>query len=110
MALHYKKTAQVVDDRFADTQLPTTKQIAIYYRQSTDAQIGNVSTTIQTVDMVNYLKRLGWSDEAIVMIDMDGGVSGTKKIDERPGMSMLYGLINDGKIGRFSLPRRRQVI
>lgn len=94
----YRTPTQDQANLLVDTQLPTGMPIAIYYRQSTDAQVGNISTTIQTVDMVNYLKTLGWSDENIIMIDMDGGVSGTKKIDERPGMSMLYGLITDGKI------------
>jgi DNA invertase Pin-like site-specific DNA recombinase len=82
-----------------ETGLPTHLPIAIYYRQSTEAQIGNVSTTIQTVDMVEYLKQRGWAAENIIMIDMDAGVSGTTKIDERPGMSKLFDLITQGKLG-----------
>lgn len=82
-----------------ETSLPTRLPIAIYYRQSTEAQIGNVSTTIQTVDMVEYLKHRGWAAENIIMIDMDAGVSGTTKIDERPGMSKLFDLITQGKLG-----------
>jgi DNA invertase Pin-like site-specific DNA recombinase len=82
-----------------DTSLPTSLPIAIYYRQSTDAQIGNISTTLQTVDMVRFLKQQGWSDEHIIMIDMDGGVSGTTKIDERSGMRWLFSLITENKIG-----------
>ena len=35
----------------------------------------------------------------IIMIDMDAGISGTKKIDERPGMSYLYDLIEENAIG-----------
>ena len=73
--------------------LPIAHPIAVYYRQSSDAQIGNVSTTIQTVDMVAYLKQRGWNDKSIHMIDMDAGVSGTKRIDERPGMRLLFDLI-----------------
>ena len=95
----YKQLVRTEELQLSDTQLPTHKPIAIYYRQSTDAQIGNISTTIQTVDMVNYLKRLGWSDERIIMIDMDAGVSGTKKIEERPGMRMLYSHITTNSIG-----------
>lgn len=82
-----------------DGRLPIDRPIAIYYRQSTDAQVGNVSTAIQTVDMVDYLKRLGWADDQIIMIDMDEGVSGTTKIDERPGMRMLFDLITEGEVG-----------
>src|SRR5262245_25584019 len=82
-----------------ETILPTHLPIAIYYRQSTEAQIGNISTTLQTVDMVKYLQQHGWDSTNIHMIDMDGGMSGTTKIDERPGMSRLFGLITQDKIG-----------
>lgn len=81
------------------TTLPTNRPIAVYYRQSTDAQIGNISTSIQTVDMVAYLTAKGWDKEHIYMIDMDAGVSGTTKIDERPGMKHLFDLITRGEIG-----------
>jgi hypothetical protein len=40
----------------SDAALPIHLPIAIYYRQSTEAQIGNISTTLQTVDMVKYLQ------------------------------------------------------
>lgn len=81
------------------TALPIDRPVAIYYRQSTDSQVGNISTSIQTVDMVAYLKHCGWTDEHILMIDMDAGVSGTTKIDERPGMSELFDLITSGQLG-----------
>ena len=81
-----------------DTRLPTDEPIAIYYRQSTEGQIGNVSTTLQTVDMVQYLQSRGWDEDDILMIDMDEGVSGAKKIDERQGMSHLFELITNNKI------------
>lgn len=83
----------------APDRLPLARPIAIYYRQSTEAQVGNVSTTLQTVDMVAYLQRQGWDDGKIIMIDMDAGISGTTKIDERPGMSRLFRLITEEKIG-----------
>jgi len=80
-------------------RLPIDRPIAVYYRQSTDAQVGNISTSLQTVDMVAYLIERGWSEENILMIDMDAGISGAKKIDERPGMSSLFRLITEGEIG-----------
>ena len=43
--------------------------------------------------------RQGWVRENVFMIDMDAGVSGTKKIRERKGMSTLYDLIETGQIG-----------
>lgn len=82
-----------------ETRLPTDSPIAIYYRQSTEAQVGNISTTLQTVDMVKYLEQQGWNERNIIMIDMDAGISGTTKIDERPGMSKLFSLITQDKIG-----------
>jgi DNA invertase Pin-like site-specific DNA recombinase len=81
------------------TALPTNRPIAVYYRQSTDGQIGNISTTMQTVDMVSYLESQGWNEENIVLIDMDGGVSGTTRIDERDGMRYLFDLITEKQIG-----------
>jgi hypothetical protein len=81
------------------TQLPIHKPVANYYRQSTAAQVGNISTEMQTIDMTAYLRRLGWQDEQIYMIDMDQGVSGTKKIDEREGMKHLFDLITTDQIG-----------
>ena len=49
--------------------------------------------------MPEYLKRLGWPEDKIILIDMDEGVSGSKKIDERQGMSLLFDLISTGEIG-----------
>lgn len=71
---------------YAAPQLSTDEPVAVYYRQSTLEQVGNISTALQTVDMVEHLKQRGWSTSDIYLIDMDAGVSGTKKIDERPGM------------------------
>ncbi len=82
----------------AVSSLPINDPIGVYYRQSTDGQVGNISTSIQTVDMPSYLRSRGWSDEQIYLIDMDAGVSGTTKIDERPGMKHLFELITEGKI------------
>ncbi|MHB8626108.1 MAG: recombinase family protein [Aggregatilineales bacterium] len=82
----------------AEGHLPTDQPIAVYYRQSSDVQVGNISTAIQTVDMVAHLKQRGWAEGDIYLIDMDAGVSGTKRIDERPGMRKLFELIVGQKI------------
>ncbi len=79
--------------------LPTTSPVAVYYRQSTKAQVGNRSTQMQNVDMRAELKARGWADDLIIPIEMDEGLSGQKTIDERPGMKKLYGLIVDREIG-----------
>jgi DNA invertase Pin-like site-specific DNA recombinase len=80
-------------------KLPMDRPVAVYYRQSTEAQVGNISTTIQTVDMIELLKRRGWQEEQIILVDMDKGVSGQTKIDEREGMRYLLDLITSGQIG-----------
>jgi DNA invertase Pin-like site-specific DNA recombinase len=49
--------------------------------------------------MVEHLIAQGWQREQINMIDMDAGISGQKKISERPGMSLLYRQIENGEIG-----------
>ncbi|MBN1991934.1 MAG: recombinase family protein [Anaerolineae bacterium] len=95
----YQPITKKDDALFGDTQLPLHLPVAVYYRQSTEAQIGNISTTIQTVDMVELLKGRGWAKDKIIMIDMDAGISGTTKIDEREGMSTLFSLITNDKIG-----------
>jgi DNA invertase Pin-like site-specific DNA recombinase len=95
----YRKPEQEKIDPYKAQPLPLGRPVAVYYRQSSEGQIGNISTTLQTVDMVEHLMRRGWQREQIIMIDMDAGVSGTKKIDERPGMSYLHRLIEDGEIG-----------
>src|SRR5258706_11131092 len=100
MTRRYGK-AQPPSIEIADSlnELPTDRPIAIYYRQSTYAQVGNISTAIQTVDMAAYLNKRGWSPDKVIMIDMDAGISGTTKIDERPGMKKLFQLITDSTIG-----------
>jgi len=80
-------------------RLPTNQRIAVYYRQSSMAQVGNISTTLQQVDLPCYIQELGWSEDQIILIDEDAGVSGTTRIDEREGMSRLYDLITEHKIG-----------
>lgn len=96
---NYKKQPDAQAFPKGASELPTNRPVAVYYRQSTDGQIGNVSTAMQTIDMVKYLEQRGWAKDNILMIDMDGGISGTTKIDERPGMRSLFDLITDGKLG-----------
>jgi hypothetical protein len=95
----YRKAEQNTIDPYKAQPLPLGRPVAVYYRQSSEGQIGNISTTLQTVDMVEHLMRQGWEREQIIMIDRDAGISGTKKIKERPGMSYLYDLIEDRAIG-----------
>jgi hypothetical protein len=86
-------------DPYKSQPLPLGKPVSVYYRQSSEGQIGNISTTLQTVDMVEHLIAQGWRREQINMIDMDAGISGQKKISERPGMSLLHRQIENSEIG-----------
>lgn len=99
MARTFKSSEVEPSSSLAQFDLPVGRPVAVYYRQSTDGQIGNISTSMQTVDMVAEMKRRGWKAEDIYLIDADAGVSGTKKIDERVGMRELFQLITDGTIG-----------
>src|SRR5579862_4073117 len=97
-----KYTKRVEQDPTASrdsSRLPIEQPVAVYYRQSSEAQVGNISTTMQTVDLPAYLNKLGWQEENIILIDDDAGISGTTKIDERPGMRQLFDLIIDERIG-----------
>src|SRR5260221_9512612 len=49
--------------------------------------------------MIEHLERLGWVRERILMVDMDAGVSGTKKIKDRPGLSRIFDMIEQGQLG-----------
>jgi DNA invertase Pin-like site-specific DNA recombinase len=100
MARRYKRPDNTPEiDPYKSQPMPLGRPVAVYYRQSTEGQIGNISTTLQTVDMIEHLERQGWERDQIEMIDMDAGVSGTKKIKDRPGMSHLYELIEAAAIG-----------
>jgi hypothetical protein len=95
----YKRLPKAPVDPYRAAPLPVDRPAAVYYRQSSEAQIGNISTTLQTVDMIEHLIKLGWVRDSIYMIDMDAGISGMKAIEDRPGMSMLYDLIEKNDIG-----------
>jgi DNA invertase Pin-like site-specific DNA recombinase len=99
MARSYRKAEHNPIDPYKAQPLPLGRPVAVYYRQSSEGQVGNISTTLQTVDMVDHLIKQGWQREQVIMIDMDAGISGTKKIKERPGMSYLYDLIEESTIG-----------
>src|SRR5258706_6304634 len=87
----------------SSNQLPTDKRIAVYYRQSTMAQVGNVSTTMQQVNLPAYIQIIGWSEDKITLIDEDAGIDGTTAIDEREGMRRMYDMILNCEIGAVAV-------
>lgn len=92
-----------VDAPVLPGSLPLDRAVAVYYRQSSMKQVGNVSTDIQQIDLPRYVNSLGWAVDEIMLIDEDEGVSGAKRIDERKGMSRLYNLIITGAIGTVAV-------
>lgn len=93
----------IVEKPVLPSVLPLDRNVAVYYRQSTMAQVGNISTDMQQIDLPKHVISLGWEPETIIMIDEDEGVSGTKRIDECKGMSRLYNLITTGGIGAVAV-------
>ena len=102
MSIRYKPLADPTATPISSMALPLDRPIAVYYRQSTDAQVGNISTLMQTVDMRDVLIRYGWSPDNVILIDVDKGISGTTAIHERAGMRELYGLIVGNRIGAIA--------
>ena len=100
MKTRYKPALSLATDvQNALLELPIDRPVAVYYRQSTTPQIGNISTAIQTIDLPALLHQRGWSEDRIVLVDMDAGVSGQLRIDQREGMRYIFDLITAGKIG-----------
>ena len=59
----YRKAEQNTIDPYKAQPLPLGRPVAVYYRQSSEGQIGNIATTLQTVDMIEHLMRQGWERE-----------------------------------------------
>lgn len=74
------------------------KKVAVYYRQSTIGQLGNVSSEMQLEDLPQQVIDMGWSADDVILIDSDAAVSGRLGIRQRQGMSYLYDLIVSGEI------------
>ncbi|GHO64564.1 hypothetical protein KSC_034560 [Ktedonobacter sp. SOSP1-52] len=77
--------------------LPLQAAVGVYPRQSGASQHGNVSTAIQS-ECVEIAKKLGWTDEHIVVYKEDIVVSGRKKMYERLGFSRMIDDITNGRV------------
>jgi len=78
-------------------QLPLDHCVAIYPRQSTIKQVGNVATEMQTDDLIIFAQRYGWAKEKIIIYREDLGVSGSLRMDERQGFSKMLRDITSGR-------------
>jgi DNA invertase Pin-like site-specific DNA recombinase len=72
---------------------------ALYVRQSTSAQLReHQESTARQYAMKDRLIAFGWSEQAVIVIDDDLGVSGSGKAD-RPGFRRLLKLVTDQQVG-----------
>jgi DNA invertase Pin-like site-specific DNA recombinase len=93
-----QKKAQ--QSEWTNTELPLWAGVGVYARQSTQMQVktATVSTEMQTDDLVDFARRLGWKDEQIIVFAQDLGRSGRLRIDEREGLRTLVAHIEAGSI------------
>lgn len=72
---------------------------AVYIRQSTSHQLrDHQESTARQYALQERLLALGWSDDHVVVIDEDLGISCTRKT-ERPGFRHLLNLITEERVG-----------
>lgn len=87
--------------------LPTHKLLLIYGRQSLEKQRveHKESARQQAVELLKRGRDLGWLDKNIhvlienVLMKNIASVSGSLRIDERPGLQNIVSLIETGKVG-----------
>src|SRR5258708_9018006 len=85
-----------------EQRLPIDKPVVQYIRQSSRKQRkhNKASSDMQDVNMRNNLLAMKWTPELILpAIVTDTGMSGTKRADEREGLTQLYWLIDTGGVG-----------
>lgn len=97
----YVKAKETPKRRYDD--LPVDRPVAIYYRQSTTAQLGNEETRKQKEALPKTLAKMGWSPADIWVIDEDAAKSGTLDIIDRSGMTKLMDMIRKEEIGAVAI-------
>ena len=89
--LQPRQKKQTQQSEWTTTELPLWANVGVYARQSTQMQVKTAtnSTEMQTDDLVDFARRLGWQDEQIIVFTQDLGRSGRLRIDEREGLRTL---------------------
>ena len=75
-------------------KLDLTHAVQLYPRVSTREQMENVSAEMQ--QDISFARDYGWPEELIIMDSADLGLSGQKRMDERPAFLGMLGRIRDG--------------
>lgn len=71
----------------------------LYVRQSTSTQLrDHQESTARQYALKDRLLALGWSDEHVIVIDDDLGISGRAGVD-RPGFRRLLQMVTDQRVG-----------
>lgn len=89
-----------ISSEWTSTELPLHAYVGVYARQSTQMQVKNntTSTEMQTSELVDFARRLGWDEEKIIVFAQDLGRSGRLRIDEREGLRTLVSHIEEGTV------------
>ena len=98
------KTKLVEDSHPEDEALPTDKPVALYIRQSTLAQVKkNLASKLQQdKEAYSMLIAKGYTEDSILKIETDQGISGQKLVSKRAGLQTIYQWIENGDIGAIS--------
>ncbi|HLI09122.1 MAG TPA: recombinase family protein [Ktedonobacteraceae bacterium] len=95
-----KDTNKEPGTAWTPVELPIDEGLGIYARQSTlyQVKVYRQSTEMQTDDLIEFAKRLGWDEEKIILFTQDLAKSGKLRIDQREGLRTLIEYIEEGKI------------
>src|SRR6266567_539771 len=102
-----RKQHDQTDRMWRPVELPIQYMLAIYGRQSTKNQVLKhvQSGEMQTEDLMEFAKRLGWPDDLIILYiehrQKDGTIksaSGRLRIDQREGLKALVERIEADEI------------
>jgi DNA invertase Pin-like site-specific DNA recombinase len=88
-----------MNERAKITASHLARQAIVYLRQSSPAQVEhNRESTQRQYALANRARELGWSDEQIVVIDEDLGLSGAGSV-ARAGFARLTTEVALGRVG-----------
>ncbi len=101
-----EKTKLVEDTHPEDEALPTDRPVALYIRQSTKTQVKkNLASKLQQDKQAkSLLVAMGYTDseESILEVATDQGISGQKLPSKRGGLQTIYQWIDNGVIGAIA--------
>lgn len=82
--------------RMRQPELDLTHAVQLYPRVSTKEQMANVSAEMQ--QDISFARNYGWPENLIIMDPADLGISGQKRMDERPAFLGMLARIQNGTV------------